>query len=121
MQQAALICFAQGLGAGFCSAMPFIVSKQKWDVEKHLFSFRLTNAMFIGALSGVAFVPLETFHEIQIEHVLYITVIYNCNQPQLVRKNRTSCSLAILQSADEVAHFFNGGILPYMLRQLMAV
>ena len=56
--------------------MANIFYNQQRLVEENLFRFRLTNTVLVGALPGVASVPLEAEDSIAVKHLLYMTKIY---------------------------------------------
>lgn len=58
-------------------AMLLVGHYQQRLVEEDLLSFRLTHAVFVSALAGIAFVPVKAGHLFPVDHTVYIFTIYS--------------------------------------------
>ena len=59
------------------SALPDVFDNEKRFVEEHLFRFCLTDTVLGKALPCIALVPLKADNPCEIDHQLYIAIIYN--------------------------------------------
>ena len=70
------------------SAVPDVFDNEKRFVEEHLLRFGLTDTVFVEAFPCIALVPLKADNPCEIDHQLYIAIIYNSlAEAELVKKD----------------------------------
>lgn len=74
MEAASGVGRSEGVKSRLLDAMPGIY--EQWFVEKRLLGFGLANAMFVLTFAPVAVIPVKTNDPCEIDHDLYIAIIY---------------------------------------------
>lgn len=73
MQSALCIGDAESMKARLGPAVSGIVNDQKRLIEEHLLRFGPADAMFVGALAGIAVVPLKAGQLLEINHLCILS------------------------------------------------
>ena len=68
MKQSPGVCAAKGMQSQLLNTVADILNHQQRLIEKHLFSFTLTDVVFLNALATVTLVPLKAYDARQIDH-----------------------------------------------------
>lgn len=76
MKQASGVRSPQGVQSELSRAVADILADQQRIIEEYLLSLALADLVLFGALARIAFVPIEPFDLIQVQHCLYIIIIY---------------------------------------------
>ena len=70
------------------SALPDVIDNEKRFVEERLFRFCLIDTVLGEAFPCIALVPLKADNPCEIDHQLYIAIIYNSvTEEELVKKD----------------------------------
>jgi len=88
VQASSVIRLAQDVKSFFALAVRRIVQKQQRRIEKHLLSLSHADPMLV-VLASIAGIPLKTNDGGQIDHALYITIIYKQAEASLLIRQAT--------------------------------
>ena len=76
MKQASGVRSPQGVQSELSRAVADILADQQRIIEEYLLSLALADLVLFSTLARIAFVPIEPFDLIQVQHHTYIIIIY---------------------------------------------